>query len=241
MNKTLASLVLSAAAFPLLASGLAQASEWDIDGSHTTAQFAVKHLMISTVKGTFDKVGGTVSLDEKDITKSKVDVNIDPASIDTREPKRDGHLKSPDFFDVAKYPTLTFKSTKVEKAGKNKLKVTGDLTMHGVTKPITLAVEGPSAETKTPFGTTVRAVSLTGKLNRKDWGLNWNKAIEAGGVVVGDEVAIDISAELVKKPDAAPAAAAPDAKPAAPAAAAAKPTAAPVAADAKAAPAAAKK
>jgi polyisoprenoid-binding protein YceI len=217
MNKTLASLVLSAAALPMLPTGLAHASDWDIDGTHTTAQFAVKHLVVSTVKGTFDKVGGTVSLDDKDITKSKVEVNIDPASIDTREPKRDTHLKSPDFFDVAKFPTLTFKSTKVVKAGKNKLKVTGDLTMHGVTKPITLAVDGPSAETKTPFGTTVRAVSLTGKLDRKDWGLNWNKALEAGGVLVSDEVQLDISAELVKKADAtvADAKPAPEMKPAA--------------------------
>jgi len=217
MNKTLASLVLSAAALPMLPTGLAHASDWDIDGTHTTAQFAVKHLVVSTVKGTFDKVGGTVSLDDKDITKSKVEVNIDPASIDTREPKRDTHLKSADFFDVAKFPTLTFKSTKVVKAGKNKLKVTGDLTMHGVTKPITLAVDGPSAETKTPFGTTVRAVSLTGKLDRKDWGLNWNKALEAGGVLVSDEVQLDISAELVKKADAtvADAKPAPETKPAA--------------------------
>jgi polyisoprenoid-binding protein YceI len=211
MNKTLASLVISAAALPLLPIGLAHASEWDIDGSHTTAQFAVKHLVVSTVKGTFNKVGGTVSLDDKDLTKSKVEVNIDPASIDTREPKRDAHLKSPDFFDVAKFPTLTFKSTKVEKAGKNKLKVTGDLTMHGVTKSITLAVDGPSPETKTPFSTIVRAVSLTGKLDRKDWGLNWNKALEAGGMLVSDQVQLDISAELVKKADATVA----EAKPAA--------------------------
>jgi len=224
MKKTLASLMLSTLALPLLSLGVAHASEWDIDGSHTTAQFAVKHLAISTVKGTFDKVGGTLSLDDKDITKSKVEVTIDPASIDTREPKRDAHLKSPDFFDVAKFPTMTFKSTKVEKAGKNKLKVTGDLTMHGVTKPVTLAVDGPTAEIKSPFGTTVRAVSLTGKLNRKDWGLGWNKVLETGGLVVSEEVQLDISAELVKKAEAAPAA---EAKPAA-APAAAAPAAAPV-------------
>lgn len=230
MKKTLASLMLGTLALPLFSFGAAYASDYDIDSAHSSTGFSVKHLAISTAKGSFTKVGGTVSIDDKDVTKSKVDVTIDASSIDTHEPKRDAHLKSPDFFDVAKYPNIVFKSTKVEKAGKNKLKVTGDLTMHGVTKPLTLAVEGPTPEMKSPFGTTVRAASMTGKLNRKDWGLTWNKALEAGGVLVGDEVTLEISAELVKKPEAAPAAAAAEAKaPAEPV----KPAAAPAAAPAK--------
>lgn len=183
----------------------AQASEWVIDSAHTSSQFTVKHMMVATVRGTFEKTSGTVELDDKDLTKSKVEVKIDPATINTREPKRDAHLKSPDFFDVAKFPEITFKSTKVEKAGKGKFKVTGDLTMHGVTKPVVLAVEGPTAEIKSPMGTLVRGLKATGKLNRKDFGLNWNAALEAGGVLVGDEVNLEIDAEL--NPKAPPAAA----------------------------------
>jgi polyisoprenoid-binding protein YceI len=183
-----------------LTGGSAVAAEWQIDPAHSSAQFSVKHMMVSTVRGNFQKVSGTVSLDDQDVTKSSVEVTIDAASIDTREPKRDAHLKSPDFFDVAKYPTLTFKSTKIEKAGKDKFKVTGELTMHGQTHPVMLLVEGPTAPIKTPWGTVTRGVSATGKLNRKDWGLNWNKAIEAGGVLVGDEVQLQIDAEMGPKP-----------------------------------------
>jgi polyisoprenoid-binding protein YceI len=154
--------------------------------------------MVSTVRGQFEKLSGTVDLDDKDLTKSSIQVTIDATSINTREPKRDGHLKSPDFFDVAKHPTLTFKSTKIQKRG-GKYLVTGDLTMRGVTKPVTLTVDTLTPPTKSPFGTTVRGVSATGKLNRKDWGLNWNKALETGGVVVGEEVQLQIDAELVAK------------------------------------------
>ncbi len=181
-----------------LAAGTAGAAEWTIDPAHTTAGFAVKHLMVSTVHGAFGKTTGTVSLDEKDPTKSSVDVTIDASTIDTREPKRDAHLKSADFFDVAKFPNITFKSTKVEKDGAN-YKVTGDLTMRGVTKPVVLTVVGPTGPSKSPWGQTVRAVSASGKINRKDWGLNWNKALEAGGVLVGEDVTLEIEAELVKK------------------------------------------
>jgi polyisoprenoid-binding protein YceI len=201
----------------------ARASVWEIDSTHSSAQFSVKHMMVSNVKGQFGKVTGTVNLDDKDITKSTVEVTIDVKTIDTREPKRDGHLKSPDFFDVAKYPTITFKSTKVEKAGKGKLKVTGDLSMHGVTKPAVLAIDGPTAEIKNPMSNTpTRGASATGKINRKDWGLTWNKPLEAaGGVMVGDDVQLAIDVELDKKPDATaavtPAAAAAAPAPAAPA------------------------
>lgn len=184
------------------AGGTAIASDWDIDAAHSTAQFSVRHMMVTTVRGQFDKVSGKVTLDEKNPTKSAVDFKIDAASINTREPKRDEHLRSPDFFDVKKFPDITFTSTKIAKAGKDKYKVTGDLTMHGVTKPITLQVSAPATEMKSPFGQTVRGASATGKLNRKDFGLNWNKALEAGGVLVGDEVTVDVDLELVRKDQA---------------------------------------
>jgi polyisoprenoid-binding protein YceI len=192
-------LALTALTTATLLAGTAMADEWTIDPSHSSAQFSIKHMMVSSVRGNFQKLSGNVNLDEKDLTKSSVDVTLDATSIDTREPKRDAHLKSPDFFDVAKYPTLTFKSTKIEKAGKGKFKVTGDLTMHGQTHPVTLAVEGPTAQMKTPWGGLTRGVAATGKLNRKDWGLNWNKAVELGGVLVGDEVLLQIDAEMSPK------------------------------------------
>jgi polyisoprenoid-binding protein YceI len=188
--------------------GVAHASDWALDPAHSQVRFKVKHMVVSTVEGSFTKFNGIVNLDDKDPAKSTVEVTIDAASIDTHEPKRDAHLKSPDFFDVEKNPKITFKSTKVDKAGKGKFKVTGDLTMHGVTKPVVLNVEGPSPEMKNPWGVPVRVVSAQGKLNRKDYGLNWNKALEAGGVLVGDEVTLDISAELNPKQDKPEAAAA---------------------------------
>jgi polyisoprenoid-binding protein YceI len=183
-------------------------------------EFSVRHMMVSTVKGRFEKIKGTVELDDKDVTKSTVEVTIDLGSVNTNEPKRDTHLKSPDFFDVAKFPTATFKSTRVQKAGKNKLKVTGELSLHGVSKPVVLEVEGPTDAFKTPFGTTVRGVHATGKIDRKDFEIGWNKVLDNGGVVVGNEVSLELNAELTEKV-AAPAVA-PAAKPAAPAAKPAK-------------------
>lgn len=206
-----------------LSPALALAGTWDIDPAHSTVEFSVRHMMVTTVKGQFQKVKGTVELDEKDPNKSTVEVSIETASIDTREAKRDAHLKSPDFFDAAKFPTLTFKSTKIEKAGKGKFKLTGDLSMHGITKSVVLAVEGPSASIKDPYGRTVRGVMATGKLDRKDWGMTWNKALDSGGFVVSDEVKLDINAELAEHSATPPASAAAE-KPAAPAAA--KPAAA---------------
>ena len=206
-----------------LSPALALAGTWDIDPAHSTVEFSVRHMMVTTVKGQFQKVKGTVELDEKDPSKSTVEVSIETASIDTREAKRDAHLKSPDFFDAAKFPALTFKSTKIEKAGKGKFKITGDLTMHGITKAVVLAVEGPSASIKDPYGRTVRGVMATGKLDRKDWGMTWNKALDSGGFVVSDEVKLDINAELAEHSATPPASAAAE-KPAAPAAA--KPAAA---------------
>ena len=188
----------------LASSTPALASDWEIDAAHSTAQFSVRHMMVSTVRGHFQKVSGIASLDDRDLTRSKVEVTIDAASIDTREAKRDEHLKSPDFFDVAKYPTIAFRSTKVEKAGAG-YKVTGDLTIHGVTKPVVLTVDSVTAPQKNPWGKLVRGASATGKLNRKDFGLTWNKALESGGVLVGDEVNLQIDVELAAKTaDAAP-------------------------------------
>jgi polyisoprenoid-binding protein YceI len=184
--------VLAAALLPALA--LAAPSTYKPDPAHSTVGFSVKHLVVTTVRGTFAKYDVTIAVDDADVTKSSVEATIDANSIDTREPKRDGHLKSPDFFDTAKYPTLTFKSTKVEKAGAG-LNVTGDLTLHGVTKPVVLAV------TMTPdikgMGDVRRAFSATTKIDRKDFGLNWNKAIEATPIV-SDEVTIELELETVK-------------------------------------------
>jgi len=179
--------------------GLARASTWEIDAAHSAAQFSVRHMMVSNVRGEFGKVTGTVNLDDKDITKSTVDVTIDVSSINTREAKRDEHLKGPDFFDAAKFPIITFKSRKVESAGQGKLKVTGDLTLHGVTKSVVLHVEGPSSEVKDFMGNWKRGASAMTKLSRKDFGLQWNKVLETGGVAVGDEVNVIIDVELNKK------------------------------------------
>jgi polyisoprenoid-binding protein YceI len=196
MNK----LIVSATAmFALLLPGLAGASTWDIDPAHSVAGFSVRHLMVSKVPGEFGKVSGTVNLDDKDISKSTVEATIDVSTVTTRDPKRDEHLKSGDFFDVAKFPTITFKSKRVQKAGAGKLKVVGDLTIHGVTKEVTLNVEGPNKEVKDPWGNTKSGASATTKIDRKDFGLTWNKSLDGGGVVVGDEVAITIDVELLKK------------------------------------------
>ncbi len=203
-------LIKSVVAAAVLASpALAFGATWEIDPTHSQAQFAVKHMMVSTVKGDFGKLAGTVNIDEKDITKSTVDVVIDASSIDTRNASRDGHLKSADFFDVANHPNLTFKSTKVEKAGEGKLKVTGNLTIRNVTKSVVLDVEGPSAELKGIDGSMRVGATATTKINRKDFGLNWNKGLETGGVLVGDEVKVSIEFEGSKK---APAATAKDTK-----------------------------
>lgn len=190
---------LVAAAPAAAAPAVALGETWEVDGAHTTAQFAVRHMMVTTVRGHFDTVTGTVNLDEKDMTRSTLEIRIDAASINTREPKRDEHLRSPDFFDVAKHPEITFRSTRIEKAGQGRFKVTGDLTMRGVTRPVTLAVEGPTAAVKNPWGRMVRGVSASVRINRKDWGLTWNKALETGGVVVGEEVDLQIDAELALK------------------------------------------
>ncbi|ACM18727.1 periplasmic protein YceI [Geotalea daltonii FRC-32] len=176
---------------------IASASSWKIDADHSNVGFKVRHLMVSNVKGSFEKVAGVLELNDKDITKSKVDVTIDTASINTNAAKRDEHLRSADFFDVAKYPTMTFVSKSVAKAGK-KLKVTGNLTLHGVTRPVVLDVDALTKESKDPWGNFRRGTTATTTINRKDFGLVWNAALETGGVAVGEEIAIILEIELIK-------------------------------------------
>jgi polyisoprenoid-binding protein YceI len=182
---------------PASAAARSKVTRWQLDPAHSTAHFGVRHMLISTVRGSFEKVSGTVVLDESDPTKSVIDVSIDATSVATREPKRDAHLRSADFFDVENHPTITFRSTQIAKAGQDQYRVTGDLTIRGVTKSVTLDVAGPTPPQTAPWGVVARGVSATGKVNRKDWGLNWNAAIEAGGFVVGDEVHIELEAELL--------------------------------------------
>jgi len=174
---------------------LAEPQSWSIDPAHSQTTFSVRHMVISTVRGAFQKTSGTVKLDEADPSRSSVEATIDAASIDTRVEQRDGHLRSPDFFDVAKYPNITFHSTKVEKVSAGKLKVTGDLTIHGVTKSVVLDVEGPTEAIKDGKGLR-RGLTATTSINRQDYGLKWNKMVEAGPIV-GDEVKIEIEAEIV--------------------------------------------
>jgi polyisoprenoid-binding protein YceI len=177
----------------------AATSTWQLDPAHSSAQFAVRHLAISTVRGAFSKVTGTVVFDDKDVSKSSVDVTIDVSTVDTREPNRDKDLMSDHFFDVAHYPTMTFNSTKVEQAGTGKLKITGDLTIHGTTKQVVLDVDGPTAAVKDPWGNQRAAVNATTKVNRQDFGVKWNATMDNGGVVVGDDVSITIDAEMIQK------------------------------------------
>ena len=186
------------AAFLIMAPVFAIASTWNIDPEHTNVGFKVRHLMVSNVKGGFGKVSGVVNVDDKDITKSSTTVTIDTTSIDTGVAKRDAHLKSPDFLDVAKYPTMTFVSTGVIKDAGGAFKLAGNLTLHGVTRPVVLQVEGLSGEIKDPMGNIRRGASATTTINRKDYGVVWNKMLEAGGVAVGDEVIINIEVEMVK-------------------------------------------
>jgi polyisoprenoid-binding protein YceI len=175
----------------------ASESTWKLDPAHSNAEFKVKHLMISNVKGKFTGLSGSLTLDEFNIAGSKVEASIDIASVHTGDAQRDGHLKSPDFFDAAQYPTITFKSTAVRRTGDDEYVVTGELTIHGVTKSVDLRVEG-GAQGKDPWGNTRLGLSAETKINRKDFGLTWNSALETGGVLVGEEVSISIDAEFIK-------------------------------------------
>jgi len=187
-------LALAVLATPLLS--FAAPTAWNVDASHSQVGFAVKHLVISTVRGEFTKYSGVAKLDDADPSRSTVEVSIEAGSIDTHVADRDGHLRSPDFLDAAKYPAITFKSTKVTASGKDRLSVAGDLTLHGVTKPVVLDVT-TSQEVKGMFGETRRAFAGQTRISRKEFGLVWNKVVEAGPAV-GDEIAITLDVELVK-------------------------------------------
>lgn len=193
-------MILAAAIFCLAAPGTLHAGPWEFDPAHTGVHFKVRHLMISSVRGEFEKVFGKIEYNEADVTKSTADITIDAASINTRVAKRDEDLRGPNFLDVMKYPTIVFKSKRVVKTGKGKLKMTGDLTIRGVTKEVVLTVDGPTPPIKDPGGNIRVGGQATTKINRKDFGLVWNKPLETGGVVVGDEVEITIDVEIYKKP-----------------------------------------
>ena len=176
---------------------------YQIDPAHTSAHFTVRHMMVTNVRGAFGKVSGAVVYDPDKPGETSIEAEIDATSINTREDARDTHLKSADFLEVEKHPTIDFKSKKVERAGPGELKVVGDLTIHGVTREVTLNVEGPTAEHKDPWGNTKIGATATTKIKRSDFGLTWNAALEAGGILVGDEVKIEIDAELAKAQPAA--------------------------------------
>lgn len=173
--------------------------EWQIDPAHSAAHFSVRHLMISNVRGEFTKLTGRAQTDPGDLTKSTIEVVIEAASINTREPQRDDHLRSADFLDVANHPQLTFRSKRITFIAPEHYTVNGDLTIRGVTKEVALDVEGPTPEVKDPWGNVRVGVTGSTKINRKDFGLVWNAIVEGGGVMVGDEVKISIEAEFIKK------------------------------------------
>ena len=174
------------------ASAIAQVETWKIDPAHSAAQFSVRHLGISTVRGAFTKVSGSANYDTKDPSKTTLEATIDASSVDTRVEMRDKDLRSPNFFDVEKYPTITFKSKRVETAGAGKLKIIGDLTIHGTTKEVVLDVDGPSAPVKDPWGNSRMGASATTKISRKDFG------VSADAGMVGDEIPITLDVELTK-------------------------------------------
>src|ERR1700719_1405575 len=173
-------------------------STWNINPVHSVAEFKVKHMMISRVKGQFTVVKVLLALDEADLTNSRIEASLDAASVHTRDEQRDAHLKSADFFDVEKFPTLSFKSTKVARVADGELAVAGDLTIHGVTRNVVFTVEGPTAPGKDPWGNTRIGLSATTKINRKDFGLTWNSPLETGGILVGDEVTLTLDVQFIK-------------------------------------------
>jgi polyisoprenoid-binding protein YceI len=171
---------------------------WNLDPVHSVAEFKVKHMMISNVKGQFTTLTGVLSLDETNHTNSRVEASIQAASINTRDAQRDTHLKSPDFFDAEKFPTLSFKSTRIGRSGNGEMAVTGDLTIRGVTRNVVFTVEGPTPPAKDPWGNARVGLSATTKINRKDFGLTWNATLETGSILVGDEVTITLDVQFVK-------------------------------------------
>jgi polyisoprenoid-binding protein YceI len=173
-------------------------SSYKIDAAHSTAHFVVRHMMITNVRGSFSNVQGSVTWDSANPALSTVEAVIDATTINTNEPQRDAHLKSADFLDAEKFPAITFKSTAVESEGEGELKITGDLTIHGVTKQVALKVEGPTAEGKDPWGNSRIGASAATKIKRSDFGLTWNATLETGGILVGDEIKIEVEVSLIK-------------------------------------------
>ena len=171
---------------------------WNIDPAHSSAEFKVKHMMISNVKGKFAGITGKLTLDEADVSRSNIEAEIPVATLGTHDEQRDAHLKSADFFDAEKFPTMAFKSLSVRVSGPGEHEVTGELTIHGVTKVVSFAVEGPSGPGKDPWGNTRIGLSATTKINRKEFGLAWNAALETGGVLVGEDIAITLDIQFIK-------------------------------------------
>jgi polyisoprenoid-binding protein YceI len=184
---------------PVAAPTLVQATHYDIDTSHSSATFKIRHLMVANVRGELGHIAGRVLFDEQDPTRSSVEATIDATTINTRDEKRDAHLRSPDFFDVQSYPTITFKSKRVQAGKGGHLTVTGDLTMRGVTREVSLDVEPFSPEVRDPWGNTKRGVTATTKIDRKEWNVSWNSGLDGGGVLVGDEVSITLEIELGRR------------------------------------------
>ncbi len=177
---------------------------WQIDFAHSEINFTVRHMMISKVRGQFESFSGTVNFDEENPTNTTVEIAVDLQSINTKEADRDNHLRSADFFDVENHPQMTFKSKRVEQISANEARLIGDLTIRGVTNEIVLDVEY-AGQAASPWGTTSAGFSASGKINRKDWGLTWNQKLETGGVLVGEEVKIDVELELVQQAESVPA------------------------------------
>jgi len=178
-------------------------ASYQIDPAHSTAHFVVRHMMITNVRGAFSNIQGTVVYDPADLASSQIDVSIDTATVNTHVDERDAHLKSPDFFDVEKFPKITFQSKRIERSGDDELKVLGDLSIHGVTREVFLKVEGPTQEEKDPWGNLRIGASATAKIKRSDFGLTWNAALETGGALVGDDVKIELEVSLIKSQAAA--------------------------------------
>ncbi len=171
---------------------------WTLDAAHSVAEFKVKHMMISHVKGQFTGITGTLALDETDVTRSRIDASIDASTITTRNDQRDAHLRSADFFDVERFPTLSFRSTRVARTDANRLAVSGELTIHGVSREVVFDVDGPTAPEKDPWGNTRIGLSAETRINRRDFGLTWNAALETGGILVGEDVTITLDVQFVK-------------------------------------------
>ena len=178
---------------------MSNSNQWVVDASHSNAGFSVRHMMITNVRGEFTKLEGTVSYDPAKPEATRIEASVDVDSLNTRDAQRDGHLKSPDFFDAEKFPKITFKSTAVKAKSSEELAVTGDLTIHGVTKEVVFEVEGPSAPSTDPFGNVRIGATATTKVKRDDFGITWNAALEAGGVLVGNDVKITLDISLIKQ------------------------------------------